>query len=677
MLVGRGEECLRIDRLLDDARRGNGGALVVSGEPGIGKTSLLEHAAASAEDMCVVRARGVETEASVPFVGLVDLLTPLARLAPNLPGRQAEALRSALAIGPTQPVDRLAVLVGAFNLLCAAAEEQPVLALVDDAHWLDAASAEAIAFAGRRIAADRVALLIATRSKGHAELPSVSPQLLTADQARALLEDRGLAPDGLDEAVRDAAGNPLALLELASPDGGRFERGHSSLEEAYARMVEALPDSCREAILLLAASRSDRPVVIRRALAGAGLTDDAFAPAEHAGLVVLEPGRLGFRHPLIRSAVYASASGPDRRRAHDALASACVEPELEWERVAHRAAAATEPDEELAASVERLASDVRLRGGAIATVEWYQRAAALSGEPAGRLRRLLAAADAAQVSGEGQAAEAILGDIELEGPGPDDVARVELLRGRIEARSSSTRAASSRLLDAARSLEDADPHAAAGLYIESVDPAIRAGRPQDAFDAAERALELAPAGDPMGLLARIARAASLVFLGDAAAAEADIDAVAADVARTPSVRGRPPAPRLPGHDPGLRRTDRVGNRNAGRPDRRVRAVRPGGAHVPAHQPRLAPADDGRMAGRPGRRSASRPPRPSARPRERRVLGAQHPHVDRRRPGPARRGRARAPARALGPPRAAVPADVRPRLSRPPRPRGGRCRRGGR
>ena len=434
--------------------------------------------------MCVVRARGVETEASVPFVGLVDLLTPLARLAPNLPGRQAEALRSALAIGPTQPVDRLAVLVGAFNLLCAAAEEQPVLALVDDAHWLDAASAEAIAFAGRRIAADRVALLIATRSKGHAELPSVSPQLLTADQARALLEDRGLAPDGLDQAVRDAAGNPLALLELASPDGGRFERGRSSLEEAYARMVEALPDPCREALLLLAASRSDRPVVIRRALAGAGLTDDAFAPAEHAGLVVLEPGRLGFRHPLIRSAVYASASGPDRRRAHDALASACVEPELEWERVAHRAAAATEPDEELAASVERLASDVRLRGGAIATVEWYQRAAALSAEPAGRLRRLLAAADAAQVSGEGQAAEAILGDIELEGPGPDDVARVELLRGRIEARSSSTRAASSRLLDAARRLEDADPHAAAGLYIESVDPSIRAGRPQDAFDAA-------------------------------------------------------------------------------------------------------------------------------------------------------------------------------------------------
>jgi DNA-binding CsgD family transcriptional regulator len=536
MLVGRGEECLRIDRLLDDARSGHGGALVVSGEPGIGKTSLLEHAAASAGDMRVVRARGVEAEASVPFVGLVDLLTPLSALASGLPGRQAEALRSALAIGPTRPVDRLAVLVGAFNLLCAAAEEQPVLALVDDAHWLDAASAEAIAFASRRIAADRVALLIATRSKGHAELPSVRPQPLTADQARALLEMRGIAPDGCEDAVRDAAGNPLALLELASADGGRFEPGHSSLEEAYARMVASLPDPCREALLLLATSRSDRPVVIRRALAGAGLTDDAFAPAEHDGLVRLEPDRLGFRHPLIRSAVYGSATGPDRRRAHDALAAACVEPELEWEQIAHRAAAATEPDEELAASVERLASDVRLRGGAIATVEWYQRAAALSDEPGARLRRLLAAADAAQTSGQGQAAKAILDDVEREGPAPEDVARVEVLRGRIEARSSSTRSASSRLLRAARRLEDADAHAAATLYIECVDPAIRAGRPQEALDASRRALDLAPHGDPLGLLARIARAASFVFLGDAAAAEQDIDAVAIDVAHTPSVK---------------------------------------------------------------------------------------------------------------------------------------------
>ena len=535
MLVGRGEECLRIERLLDDARSGHGGALVVSGEPGLGKTSLLDHAAASAGEMRVVRARGVETEASVPFVGLVDLLTPLAALVTDLPARQSEALRSALAIGPTQPVDRLAVLVGAFNLLCAAADEQPLLALVDDAHWLDAASAEAIGFAARRIAADRIALVIATRTRGHGELPSVILRPLSADQARELLERRGLAPDGLAGAVQNAAGNPLALLELVAD--GRFEPGHSSLEETYARMVEALPGACREALLLLATCRSDTPPVIRRAIAAAGLTDEAYAPAERDGLVLIEPGRIGFRHPLIRSAVYASATGPDRRRAHAVLAAACVEPELEWERVAHLAAAATEPDEELAESVERLASDVRLRGGAIATVEWYQRAAALSVDQGARVRRLLAAADAAQVGGRRDAAESILAEAERDRPLPSDVARIELLRGRIEARSSSTRVAGSRLLRAARRREDADAHAAAMLYIESVDPSIRAGRPQEALEASVRALELTETGDQLALLARIARAASLVFLGDAAAAERDIDAVAADVARTPSVQG--------------------------------------------------------------------------------------------------------------------------------------------
>ena len=179
MLVGRGEECLRIDRLLDDARAGNGGALVVSGEPGIGKTSLLEHAAARAARHAH-RAGARRRDRGVGAVRRPRRPAHAARrpCTATCPGARLRRSRSALAIGPTQPVDRLAVLVGAFNLLCAAAEERPVLALVDDAHWLDAASAEAIAFAARRIAADRVALLIATRSKGHADLPSVSPEPL-------------------------------------------------------------------------------------------------------------------------------------------------------------------------------------------------------------------------------------------------------------------------------------------------------------------------------------------------------------------------------------------------------------------------------------------------------------------------------------------------------------------
>jgi DNA-binding CsgD family transcriptional regulator len=537
MLVGRVEECASVDRLLDDARDGRGGAVMVCGEPGIGKTALLEYAAERAEDMRVVRTCGVHTETAVPFAGLVDLLTPLADCLPALPVRQAEALQSALAMGPPRPADRLAVLVGAFNLLCAGAAERPLLSLVDDAHWLDAASSEAIGFAVRRIGADRVALLIATRSTGLPGIPSVRPRPLTPGQSRDLLERRGLQPVGVDAAVRAAAGNPLALVELATFEDGRFEPGRSTLEEAYAGIVQTLPESCRDALLLLATCRSDRPTVIGRALAAHGLTEAALAAAERNDLVRVGPGSIRFRHPLIGSAVYASATAPDRRRAHAALAAACVEPELEWECVAHRAAAAIEPDEDLADAVERFASDVRVRGGTIATAEWYQRAGALSVDPAGRRRRLLAAAEAAQVSGRAEAAHAILDEVERESHAPRDISRIELLRGRIESRANSTLAASARLLRTARRLEDIDVRAAAELFIESVDPSIRAGRPHQALEAAERALDLVPTGDPLALNARIARAASLVFLGDAATAEAEINDVADEAARTPAIAG--------------------------------------------------------------------------------------------------------------------------------------------
>jgi DNA-binding CsgD family transcriptional regulator len=519
MLVGRVEECTSVDRLLEEARAGHGGALAICGEPGIGKTSLLDYAAGRADGMRLVHARGVQSETTVPFAALVDLLTPLVEAIGALPERQAEALESALAIGPPRPADRLAVLVGGFNLLCAAAAAQPLLVLVDDAHWLDAASAEAIGFAARRIGADPIALVIASRTPGLSGIPSLQPRPLTASQSRDLLEQRGLTPTGLETAVRDAAGNPLALVELATFDDGGFEAGRSTLEEAYAATVATLPDPCRAALLLLATCQSEGTAVVGRALAAQGLSDEAFAPAERAGLVQVEPGRIRFRHPLIRTAVSAAAIGPDRRRAHEALALACVEPELEWERIGHRAAAAVEPDEELAAAVERLASDVGLRGGAVATIEWYQRAGGLSAEPAERRRRLLLAAEAAHVSGRAEAAYDILDEVEREGRSPTDVARVEILRGRIEARSSSTLTAGARLLRTAQRLEDADPVAAAALFIESVDPSIRAGRPQQALAAAGRALELAPQGDALALAARIARAASLVFLGDAVGAD--------------------------------------------------------------------------------------------------------------------------------------------------------------
>lgn len=328
MLAGRAEECARISLLLDEARDGRGGALVVHGEPGIGKTSLLEHAADQAGGMRIVRARGVETETSLPFAGLVDLLTPLTEYLPELSERQADAVRGALAIGPTREADRLAVLAGGFNLLCAAAAASPLVVLVDDAHWLDPASSEAITFAARRIGADRIAVLMATREDGHDGLPAVRLHPLTPGESRDVLERRGLNPKVLDGAVRGAEGNPLALLELARSQDGRFEPGHSTLEQAYARMAATLPEDCRSALVLLAATRSNSPVVIGRALADQGLTDAAFAPAERNGMVTVDLGRIGFRHPLIRSGVYTSATPADRRLAHESLAAACVELEL-------------------------------------------------------------------------------------------------------------------------------------------------------------------------------------------------------------------------------------------------------------------------------------------------------------------------------------------------------------
>ena len=295
MLVGRAAECARIDLLLAEARAGRGGALVVHGEPGIGKTALLLHAAGEVGDMRVVRVRGVETEASLPFAGLVDLLTPLTEHLAELPERQADAVRSALAIGPSRAADRLAVLVGGFNLLCAAAGTRALLVLVDDAQWLDAASSEAITFAARRIGADRIALLIATRETGAGDIPAVPLGPLTAADSRDMLEGHGLASESLAGAMRDAAGNPLALLELARSQDAAFELGHSTLEQAYARMAAALPVDCRRAVVVLAATRSKTPLVIGRALAAEGLTAAAFAAAEQAGLVIVAAGGAAFR----------------------------------------------------------------------------------------------------------------------------------------------------------------------------------------------------------------------------------------------------------------------------------------------------------------------------------------------------------------------------------------------
>ena len=527
MLVGRASECRRIDRLLADVRMGNGGALAVRGEPGIGKTSLLQYAIELAEEMRVLRVRASEAEATVPFVALVDLLGPVLGDLELLPDRQAAALRSALAVGPALPADRLAVLVGVFNLMCAAAEAEPLLVVVDDAHWLDPASREAIEFAARRAPAERFALLVATREPVDDGLPEVVLGPLSDEQSVELLRSVGAEETGFESALRSGAGNPLALLELATAPSGA---GAGRLEDTYARMAAGLPEDCRVALLLLAAAGPGDPIVLGRAMAARGTTQAAFEPAEQAGLVTIGDGMTDFRHPLIRSAVYGSAAPSSRRDAHAALALGCVEPELETERIAHAAAAATEPDDELAEAVERLADDLRLRGGASAAIEWYERAAALSGDRAARTRRLVAAAEVAHAGGRDDIARRVLDHLDRDSAGSLQV-RSDLLRGRIEARSGSTAAAADRLLESAARIGSGGVQ----LLVEAVDPLIRAGRPVEALAAAESAVAVTAEDDVIGLEARIARSASLVFLGRAAEAVAGIDEAAEACERAPQL----------------------------------------------------------------------------------------------------------------------------------------------
>jgi DNA-binding NarL/FixJ family response regulator len=329
-------------------------------------------------------------------------------------------------------------------------------------------------------------------------------------------------------ALRSGAGNPLALLELATSPAGA---GPGRLEDTYARMAAALPDECRTAMLLLAAAGPADPVVLARAMAAQGTTQEAFEPAEQAGLVVVSDGRTDFRHPLIRSAVYGSALPRQRRDAHAALALACVEPELESERVAHAAAAATEPDEGLAEVVEDLADDVRMRGGASAAIEWYERAAALSGDRAARGRRLVTAAEVAHAGGRDDVARRVLDHLDDDVGGRERI-RADLLRGRIEARSGSTSAAGDQLLVSAERIGPG----AVQLLVESVDPLIRAGRPADALAAAEGAVAVTDDDDIVGLEARIARSAALVFLGRAAEAGTGIDEVAEACERSPQLQ---------------------------------------------------------------------------------------------------------------------------------------------
>ena len=491
-------------------RAGEGRALVVRGEPGVGKTVLLDYLAGRASGCRVARAAGVQSEMELAFAGLHQLCAPMLDHAESLPVPQREALRTAFGLSAGPVPDRFLVGLAVLGLLSETAGERPLICVVDDQQWLDRASAQALGFAARRLAADPVGLVFAARVPGEdvAGLPELVVEGLAEDDARALLESVLTGLTGpLDARVRDRIiadthGNPLALLEL--PRGltpaqltGGF--GVSSavpldgrIEESFGRQLEALPAQTRRLVQLAAADPSGDPVLVWRAAGRLAIGAGAAGPAAEAGLAEFG-ARVRFRHPLVRSAAYRSASVQTRQELHGALAEA-TDPAVDPDRRAwHRAQAAPGPDEEVAAELEQCAGRAQRRGGLAAAAAFLERSAGLTLDPARRAQRALAAAQAKHQAG---ALDAALGLLAMAQAGPLDElqrARGDLLRAQIAFASSHGRDAPPLMLSAAKQLEALDVGLARETYLEAFTAALFVGRLSPAVGDVARAARMAPA----------------------------------------------------------------------------------------------------------------------------------------------------------------------------------------
>src|SRR5271163_725244 len=482
MLLDRLPERAALSQLLDAARAGRSGVLVMHGEPGVGKTALLEYAVGSAAGLRVVRVAGVESEMELAFAALQQLCAPMLGQLGGLPDPQRTALGVAFGLSTGAAPDRFLVGLAVLSLLSEAAEQQPLLCVVDDAQWLDRASAQVLGFVARRLLAERIALLFAAREPGEEfrGLPELAVGGLGEGDARELLGSVVGGP--LDERVRDrivaeTRGNPLALLEL--PRGVPGVPGVPGLagriEESFRRRVEVLPAATQLLMLVAAAEPAGDPTLVWRAAERLGIGAGALAPAADAGLLAIGE-RVTFRHPLVRSAVYRAASPAERRAAHQALAGA-TDPQADPDRRAwHRAEATLGPDEDVAAELERSAGRAQARGGLAAAAAFLERAAALTLDPARRAGRALAAAQAKYQAGAFEAALALLGAAEA-GP-PDELrrARADWLRGQVAFSSSRGSDAPPLLLKAARQFEPLDPRLARETYLDAMTAAISAGR---------------------------------------------------------------------------------------------------------------------------------------------------------------------------------------------------------
>jgi DNA-binding CsgD family transcriptional regulator/tetratricopeptide (TPR) repeat protein len=534
-LTGRGYERGVFDRLVGAVRAGQSRALVVRGEPGVGKTALLDYLAGQASGCQLVRAAGVQSEMELAFAGLYQLLAPMLDHLDRLPVPQREALRTAFGLSPGSAPDRFLVGLAVLSLLSDVAEVRPLVCLVDDEQWLDRVSAQVLAFVARRLDAEAVGIVFATRfaSDELAALPELLVEGLREADARTVLDSVLTGPlDALvrDRIVAETRGNPLALLELprgltpAELAGGFALPGGAPvsgrIEETFRLRLAALPADTRRLLLVAAADPVGDPVVVWRAAEQLRIAAVAATPATAAGLIEFG-ARVVFRHPLVRSAAYRSASAEDRRDAHRALAEV-TDPVIDPDRRAwHRAHAAPGPDEDVAEELERSASRAQARGGLAAAAAFLERAALLTPEPDRRAQRLLAAAGAKSGAGALDAALGLLVGVEA---GPLDalrIAEVERLRGQMALVQRRGGDAARLLLGAARRLESLNAASAREAHLEALEAAIWAGdldNPGGLLEAAEAALAAPPGPDPPRAVDVLLEALALRITKDYAAA---------------------------------------------------------------------------------------------------------------------------------------------------------------
>ena len=489
-LSGRRAERAALERLAESVRGGDSRALVLHGEAGVGKTALLDYLAAHAPGCQTARASGVQSEMELPFAALHQLCAPMLDHVAALPAPQRDALRIVFGQSAEPTPDRFLIGLAVLGLLSSVAEVRPLLCLVDDQQWLDRASALVLAFVARRLGAESIGVVFATRNPGRdlARLPEMTVAGLPDADARVLLDAALAAPiDGRirDQIIAEARGNPLALLELPrelTPEGlaGGFGLPGAlplarSLEQNFERRIATLPRPSQRLLLLAAADPTGDPALVWRAAAALGIDAEAAAPAAEAGLAEFST-RLLFRHPLARSAAYQSATVLARQQAHRALAEA-TDPALDPDRRAwHRAQATSGADEDVAAELERSASRAHSRGGLTAAAAFLERATALTLAPDRRAARALAAAEAKIQAGALDAAQDLLAAAEVGPLAVRERARADLARAQLAFITSRGAEAAPLLVNAARRLADIDPGLSRATYLDALSAAIFAGR---------------------------------------------------------------------------------------------------------------------------------------------------------------------------------------------------------